>query len=122
MSYRWSRAPAEVSVSTVDGIEKRIDFWRYMLSSDWRKKAQKVIDRAKGCCERCGFTYLVPPNGPYKGEVWHDGTKIYYLTIHHLTYEHAGHEPLEDLQALCADCHRKADTEARRLLKGWSGK
>jgi 5-methylcytosine-specific restriction endonuclease McrA len=57
----------------------------YLLSSEWLAKRREVFQRANFRCEKCG-----------KGG---------WLQVHHLTYERRGYELLEDLMALCADCH-----------------
>jgi 5-methylcytosine-specific restriction endonuclease McrA len=63
---------------------------KYLKSAHWkRKKAEfKASERWTGKCERC------------------ESTKR--LQIHHLTYERLGAERLEDLIALCRECHKKA--------------
>ncbi len=58
---------------------------KYMASREWALLKRAVKDRARNRCERC-------QHGPLD-------------QIHHLTYIHAYHEHLEDLQGLCAPCH-----------------
>lgn len=58
----------------------------YLLSPEWALKRQEIFDERGKACEECGV-----------GERLH---------VHHLTYANLGNEPLEDLQILCADCHR----------------
>jgi hypothetical protein len=62
-----------------------VDYHTYILSAEWKLKRQEIIRRAKNICERCHNARV--------GD------------IHHLTYEHLGNEPLEDLQGLCKPCH-----------------
>src|SRR5688500_3895115 len=54
-------------------------------------KRRLVLDRANGTCEGCGERSM--------------------LAVHHLHYETLGDEGLDDLQALCEDCHADADAE-----------
>lgn len=75
----------------------------YISSPEWRDLRQRVMDRAQGLCEGCRLA-------PAK-------------EVHHLSYEHWGHEFLFELVALCGDCHdrihAKGDHEA--LVAGCSG-
>ncbi|MBR0879138.1 5-methylcytosine-specific restriction endonuclease McrA [Bradyrhizobium barranii subsp. barranii] len=68
------------------------DYDAYLRSEEWRAKADAVLEREHGRCQRCG-----------------DPAR----EVHHRTYERIFCERLEDLQALCADCHK---LEHRRLL------
>lgn len=62
----------------------------FFQSAAWMELRRLVIDRAKGLCERCNRA------------VGHESN----FDIHHLTYERfGGRERLDDLQALCGDCH-----------------
>jgi 5-methylcytosine-specific restriction endonuclease McrA len=65
----------------------------YLRSDAWAAKRAAVLERADRSCERC-------PAG--------SGLFPVPLEVHHLTYAHVGDEALEDLQALCADCHQAA--------------
>lgn len=75
----------------------------YLDSPEWRDLRQRVMDRAQGLCEGCRLT-------PAK-------------EVHHLSYEHWGHEFVFELVALCGDCHdrihAKGDHEA--MVAGCSG-
>ena len=66
---------------------------RYMRSERWRINRQPALDRAHGCCERCGRRDT--------------------LEVHHLTYERFTRELPQDLRALCTICHPKADRERK---------
>jgi hypothetical protein len=72
--------------------------WRryeeYINSAVWGEKCRRVLDRAVGRCEGCGVPGM-------------------RLEVHHLTYEHLGDERLDELKALCPECHKKADEERR---------
>jgi 5-methylcytosine-specific restriction endonuclease McrA len=56
-----------------------------MASREWRQLRKLVFLRNRGYCERCQEQTATQ--------------------VHHLTYERLGHEDLDDLQALCDDCH-----------------
>ena len=62
-----------------------VDYHKYLASREWSVKREAIKRRSKGMCERCD---LFPMRD-----------------VHHLTYEHIYHEPLEDLQAICRPCH-----------------
>lgn len=64
----------------------------YIRSPEWRARRDQVLARAAYRCERCGL--------------YGRG-----LEVHHLRYDNLGHEPDEDLQVLCLDCHPTADAE-----------
>jgi hypothetical protein len=58
---------------------KRNNHWHFVRSL--------VMDRADGICERCKIRPA--------------------QHVHHLTYERAGNEAIDDLEALCLICHGK---------------
>lgn len=68
----------------------------YLASPEWRDRRRRVMDRAQGLCEGC--------------------RQASATEVHHLSYEHWGHEFLFELVALCGDCHdrihAKGDHEA----------
>lgn len=57
----------------------------YLRSPTWERKRDAVLQRARFRCEQCGMP----------GQ----------LSVHHIRYRRWGTEPLEELQALCQDCH-----------------
>ena len=61
------------------------DYKRYLASREWAVRREAVRARCGGWCERC---HLLP-----------------LAATHHLTYEHIGNEPLEDLLGVCVPCH-----------------
>lgn len=61
------------------------NYGQYLASREWALRKQAVARRSGGTCERC---LRNPAN-----------------QVHHLTYEHLGNEPLEDLQHVCRPCH-----------------
>ena len=72
----------------------------YMNSPAWKDLRRLVMERAQGLCEGC--------------------RQADAAEVHHLSYEHLGHEFLFELVALCRDCHSryhaKGDHEA--LVEG----
>ncbi len=72
-------------------------YLQYLASEDWQRKRKAVLRRAGYRCERC--------------------RKAKPLDIHHLTYARFGNEDLEDLRALCRDCHWWADL-VRKMRAG----
>ncbi len=69
----------------------------YLSSSKWKKKCIEKKDSVGNKCEKCGRDKFMRK-----------------LIVHHLTYEHFGDEPLEDLQVLCDICHHPADWKRER--------
>lgn len=61
------------------------DYKRYLASREWAEKKEAVRKRCEGWCERCHVRS--------------------YQSTHHVTYANIGHEPLEDLLAVCNPCH-----------------
>lgn len=64
---------------------------RYLKTLHWKQIRAKVLQRANGRCEICGY---LP---------WKDGV----LQVHHKTYENLGNEQLDDLVCVCPWCHMK---------------
>ena len=65
----------------------------YLNSPTWKHKRQQVHDRDKNICQLC------------KIETSEE--------VHHLTYKNIFKEPLEDLIAVCASCHKKEHTKPK---------
>ena len=59
----------------------------YLETEQWQRLRRAVLDRSGGLCERCGRRAR---------------------EVHHLTYRHWHRERLDELQALCWPCHRRA--------------
>ena len=59
----------------------------YLQSDVWKRKRQRVLERANYLCESC----MEEPA----------------TLVHHLTYDRVGKEPLFDLVALCDNCHKQ---------------
>ncbi|MBB5623736.1 5-methylcytosine-specific restriction endonuclease McrA [Pedobacter cryoconitis] len=60
-------------------------YHQYLNSDEWKARRLLVLDRDNNLCQSC------------KNEKAED--------IHHLSYENLYNEPLDDLQALCRECH-----------------
>ncbi len=59
----------------------------YLRSPQWRALRSKVLSRARGLCEAC--------------------LEASAAEVHHLTYEHYGHELAWELRAVCVSCHER---------------
>lgn len=66
-------------------MAERVDYHRYMASREWALKKRAVRERSGGDCERCEHRKMAQ--------------------VHHLSYQHLGNEPLEDLLGVCKWCH-----------------
>ena len=86
VSYSWCSIPVGVSPA----IEFDVGYCEYIRSSAWRTKASVAKERASWRCQLCN---------EHKDNV--------QLHAHHRTYERLGHERIEDITVLCADCHAK---------------
>ena len=64
----------------------RKEYNDYLKSPEWREKCKQVLNRDEFKCTMCGSTED--------------------LKVHHKSYEHLKHEPLDDLTTLCDHCHR----------------
>ena len=69
-------------------------YLRYLRSDAWREKRRLVLER-----------------DGYRCQLWrqHGATEV-----HHTTYAHLGHEPLQDLLSLCRACHAATTAVLRR--------
>jgi hypothetical protein len=59
----------------------------YLASPAWKQRRDLVMWRAHGICEAC--------------------LSARAEEVHHLTYEHIGHEMMWELKAICRACHEK---------------
>jgi len=84
----------DITLLPVPSLPPRLEgrYHTYLLSSDWRKKRNKVIRRDGFRCSICGSEKL--------------------LEVHHLTYDHVFVEKLTELVTLCSHCHRVLHREA----------
>ncbi|MGH9676260.1 MAG: HNH endonuclease [Candidatus Acidiferrum sp.] len=67
------------------------DYAEYLRSPHWRKTRLRVLARARGKCEACHRRRA--------------------REVHHLTYIHIGEERLDELLALCPNCHDMAHSD-----------
>lgn len=67
----------------------------YLKSSTWRKRCNQLKKQRGNRCENCQA----------------EGVR---LEVHHLNYDHLGHEQDDDLMILCEGCHEHADRERTR--------
>ena len=76
----------------------KIDYKAYINSEAWKEKRKQVLIRSNGCyvCE----------------------TKNKIIHVHHKTYKRLGSENLEDLVALCEDCHNKLHKKGLNIKTG----
>ena len=90
------------------------EYTRYLRSKRWLRKRREVLEIAGWECQGCGVPHDEEP-----------------LEVHHLTYDHLGHEPLEDLAVVCHVCHeaedraraaRVAEAQWERRVHAWGDK
>jgi hypothetical protein len=81
---RWVAAPRPGQTQP-KAVRDDPTYMAYLKSPEWATKRMAALARAGGNCERCA--------APAR-------------EVHHRTYERVGAERPEDLQALCAPCHR----------------
>lgn len=67
------------------------NYHEYLASREWALRREAVRQRSENRCERVVNGYRC--YGPQD-------------SVHHKTYESIGNEPLEDLMAVCDNCHR----------------
>lgn len=97
LQERWSAQAASGYQAKKEQEQREWWDWysSYLRSPEWREKRQKVLARdriCQACLERVA------------------------TQAHHLTYQHAGNEPLFDLVGVCHECHETItamDREAR---------
>jgi AAA domain/HNH endonuclease len=94
---RWRRAGAPAAAQAppeaIRAIRDDPAYVAYLNSPAWAGRRLEALRRAGGRCQRCG-----------------DGTPA--AEVHHLTYERIGAELPDDLEAVCAPCHRRAHPAA----------
>lgn len=73
--------------------DRRIDYYTYINSPEWRAKANAAKQRAGFHCQVCNRS---------ASEV--------QLDAHHRTYERLGNENPDDITVLCRDCHELYST------------
>lgn len=76
-----------------------VDYYKYIVSDEWKKKAAEAKVRAKNRCQVC----------------YRKGSEI-RLNAHHRTYCRLGQELPEDITVLCEECH-EIFSKAGKLAK-----
>ncbi len=76
--------PAPVDVPGM--VVTRDSYAAYLQSAHWRTTRQRKLEAVGRRCQLCGDTHRIE--------------------IHHNRYDHLGAEPMDDLIALCHDCHQ----------------
>ncbi len=88
--FRAVFGPLNAAVTDQLNRERSLEWWQrygeYLASPEWQALRQKVIEAADGVCVYCDVRAAVQ--------------------AHHETYERVGHERLEDLSAVCVECHQ----------------
>lgn len=102
--YPHFKVPTDKMVKQIDwsvgwgvlnNVEWKKRYSQYLESDKWKLIRSKKILEAGGKCQDCGGVYV-------------------NLQVHHLHYNRVGNEEMIDLQALCANCHIRADNERKR--------
>lgn len=88
--YKWRRVRLWKLGLTIG------EYGQYLSSPHWQALRKLKLERQRdelgyNCCEECGAR----PQAAKKTA----------LSVHHITYERLGEEPLEDLRIICRPCH-----------------
>ncbi len=75
----------DIAIYAVQIESKRVNYYEYIKSAEWKSKADAAKELAGGRCQVCN--------------------KTGNLNAHHRTYERLGKELPEDITVLCRDCH-----------------
>lgn len=75
------------------------EYKRYIHSADWRKTAEERMEMDHHTCRVCGGRAT---------------------DVHHLTYDHLGSEPMDDLVSLCRKCHNQAEEIYDPTITPWA--
>ena len=70
---------------------RKVNYYEYLASREWRLKRKQKIERAGRWCERCHERPIE--------------------NVHHLTYERLGNERQDDLLGVCRACHEFLSAE-----------
>lgn len=81
-------------------VDGRINYEKYILSTQWREIRRLVLRRDGYRCVKCGGNNNT-------------------LHIHHKTYQHLGDETdhLDDLETLCVVCHKNLHCKKNKRKK-----
>ena len=83
---RWFLPPSKKPKLTLRQ-KRQIEYRKYLNSGHWQEKRVLIRERSEGYCECCGDMEM--------------------YAVHHLTYERLGCERLDDLLAVCFNCHNR---------------
>lgn len=79
------------------------NYKRYLASREWGFRKEAIRERSNNRCEHCR---------------WFPMTEV-----HHLSYEHIGHEPFDELLAVCRYCHEylsgRVHVDLRDVIDWW---
>jgi hypothetical protein len=75
------------------------EYERYIHSAGWRKTAEERMEMDRHTCYVCSDRAT---------------------DIHHLTYDHFGCEPMDDLVSLCRKCHNQAEEFYDPSITPWA--
>jgi hypothetical protein len=103
--------------NTVESVESvligifapyRFNYYEYIKSPAWKRKAEAAKEAAGYRCQVC----------------YHGRDEGIQLDAHHRTYIRLGHERPEDITVLCHDCHElyeknKKQRKPSRAMKGY---
>lgn len=81
-----------------DLVRDNPEYWRYINSPGWRRRADARMSLDNSICQVCGKPAT---------------------EVHHLTYRNIHNEQPEDLVSLCNTCHRKAEELYDPVLTPW---
>jgi 5-methylcytosine-specific restriction endonuclease McrA len=104
--YKWRRARLwKLGLKTEE-------YEQYLATPHWQELRKLKLERQKSelgynCCEECDARSAA--------------SRKTALSVHHVTYERLGEEPLEDLKIICRPCHDKEhgrDQETQRRYFG----
>lgn len=99
--HRAKQSQANQRKLRTEKLQRHLEYEQYIRNSDdWWEIRTKVMRRDNGLCQACLDA---------------DATQV-----HHKTYEHLYGELMWELEAVCADCHRRIhgliDTEQESAL------
>jgi hypothetical protein len=95
-SKKFTGIVAAITFRLLGGFAMR-DYLDYLDSPEWWAQRKAALTRAWYQCEQCGARVG--------------------LEVHHRTYRSLGVECADDLEVLCATCHRTAHAARNRLLR-----
>ena len=94
---KLSLADFEAMILGLVAGNRRVNYYAYITSPEWKRKAEAAKKTAGYACQVCN-------RGRDEGAI---------LDAHHRTYERLGHERPEDITVLCRECHGLFETNKR---------